>query len=109
PARGRASQDGDLRLPALLPSALPPIDAHVRTLHIDTRRRRDYLWSPRLDGADGHEKTGRLFVGQPPRVRGARDLRPDRRRDSGERDSNGQSWTLDGSAVPDRRNDLRPP
>ena len=59
--------------------------------------------------AEGLEKAGGVFLGEPPGLLHAGDLRAEPQRDRGQRDPADQPRHLHGHALPDRGRDLRAP
>ena len=73
--RGRDAEDGDLRLSAFRDPAVPGgRDRSDAAVH-GARGDRNHLRRAGRDGAARSEKADRVLVGQPPGIRGARNLR----------------------------------
>ena len=105
---GRSAEAGHLRLPALRHPALPAGGRRAAApLHRLSGGDRHRLRRAGGDGAAGPEEAGRLLVGEPPRLRHARALRPQRSGDVRRRLPDAQPRPLDRRAVPPRRRDLR--
>ena len=103
----RPPEDGDLRLRPLLAAAPAAGDARGGALDGDALDHRHRLRRPRDPRAEGHEEAHRLLVGEPPRLRDARDVRPQPARARGQRPADGQPRPLHRRALPPRRAHLR--
>ena len=105
--RRRAAQDGHVRLPAVLLTALPGRERRLRSVGVRAGRDRHRVRRARLDRAAGSQEARRLFEREPPRVRDARALHPHAAGPGGRRDPDGEPRAVHGRALPDGRDDLR--
>ena len=74
--RRRAPEDGDLRLSALLPAALPAGEPHLRALGDRPGRDRHHLRGVGVHRAGRHQEAGGLLQREPPGLRDAGRVRP---------------------------------
>ncbi len=86
PGRG-AAEDGDLRVPALLPAAVPGGEHPLRPVDLRAGRHRHHLRRVGLHGAGGHQAAGGVLEREPPRLRDARPLHADAAGAGGRRSS----------------------
>ena len=68
----RAAEDGDLRHAALQPGTVSRAGPRQRLVGDDSGADRHYLWRAGGAGPAQHEEADRVFVDQPPGLRGAR-------------------------------------
>ena len=108
-APGRpAAQARRLRVPALLPHAVPPGVGRLRPADADAGHHRNPLRRGGGRDAARPEEAGGLLVGGPPRLRRARHLRLHHRRDPGRVVHHGQPRPDHRRPLPPRRCPLRP-
>ena len=103
----RAPEDGDLRLPPVQPEPVPGGHGAAGRLPGGAGGGRHHLRRRRRHRPARPQAAGRLLVGQPPRLRRARHLRPHLTGPVGRRHPDGQPRPHHRCVVPAGRHDLR--
>src|SRR3989441_848516 len=106
---GRPPEDGDVRLSALLPAAVPRRQPLVRPARVRSRGDRNRLRRVGVDRAARHEEARRVLEREPSRLRDARHLYPHPAGARGRRHPDGEPRPQHGGLVPPGRHDLRAP
>ena len=107
--RRRPAEDGHLRFPALLSPDVSRRDEPVSRLHDRSLADWHHLRRARLHDAEGHEKTHRLFLGEPYGLLHAGNFRAHAARPHRQHHPADQPRHFHRRAVPDRRRSLRTP